>query len=61
MEYFLDRFGRISDMVCNLRKKIAFVINATVLGIAIMQSPVLGADDLIDRARQIREVASQKR
>ncbi|MEY4394571.1 MAG: hypothetical protein RL595_1820, partial [Planctomycetota bacterium] len=48
-------------MVCNLRKKIAFVINATVLGIAIMQSPVLGADDLIDRARQIREVASQKR
>jgi len=61
MEYFLDRFGRISDMVCNLRKKISFVINATVLGIAIMQSPVLGADDLIDRARQIREVASQKR
>jgi len=48
-------------MVCNLRKKIAFVINATVLGVAIMQSPVLGADDLIDRARQIREVASQKR
>lgn len=44
-----------------IKRRITSAIAPALLGLAILQSPVMAGEDLLERARQLREVASQKR